>query len=373
MPTGLLLRKPTPDLSAATRPDTFGSRLATRPSDRAKSEPTGLEAPSAVRDGQHPASQTGSPSSVHKILDHQQRFQLSEPAHRALSDLPGCFIVGILGCKRVGKSTILSHLASNPSLFSPRTPTTGIDLHVTPERVVLLDTQSLYIGAGPQPRSELVHSIRMATFVMAVCHVILVVGDDAPDQNLMTFLRRVETVRHRLLPIAPREEARDRCPVISYVATKCKGGAFATDNYQAVAHVVSESLKGMRIRMTGGPSLEVAFPYYRASPALEDPSIAPVTSPNVFLLPVAPSVAKHKRITLQDLMIDRGVPARFEMMLKHLRNQVFVTSRTPSAERPGWRAWFGISEREWLKGAARSWEILRKADVAGEWIRAGKG
>lgn len=65
-------------------------------------------------------------------------------------------VVGVLGRQGVGKSTVMSILAGSrtgsgkPSVFRTETKevwesesyqTTGIDMAITPERVILLDTQ----------------------------------------------------------------------------------------------------------------------------------------------------------------------------------------------------------------------------------------
>ncbi|KAJ3168426.1 smg-9, nonsense mediated mRNA decay factor [Geranomyces variabilis] len=412
VPTGLLLRKPaTPEASS-------GSSIV--------AAPPSLVVPPVTTS----AAVSVSPNSALQIVDRHQRFQLSEAAHRFLSDLPGSFVVGVLGGKRVGKSAVLSHLATNTKIFSPGTTTTGVNLHVTPERVILLDSHALHVQQSASfPRTEMIQSIRLAAFMMTVCHTIIVVGmtpECSVDHDILTFLRRIETLRHRIFSLPTKDEGRERVPNIIYVANKCPGSAFTVDAYHTIADEFLTSFKNTRARITGGTvGIELVFPYYKKPPSTEPSQQAgdedpKASTPNVFLLPRAPALEQPKQQPatttttaaatttttttapvvvssandassgatttrvqrrrrrpppppILSRLIDFGVPARFEIMLKLLRNQIFETPRfaTP-ANAASRRALFGPSEREWLKMAARMWEIVRKADVATEWVRSGK-
>ncbi|KAJ3160218.1 smg-9, nonsense mediated mRNA decay factor [Geranomyces michiganensis] len=388
VPTGLLLRKPAASETGAG-PTTAPPPVASLP----------------------PAAPV-SPNSAHKIVDQHQRFQLSEAADRFLSDLPGSFVVGVLGGKRVGKSAIMSHLATNTKVFAPGTTTTGVNLHVTPERVILLDSHALHVQQSASfPRTEMIQSIRLAAFMMTVCHTIIVVGmsHSSVNQEILAFLRRIETLRHRIFSLPTKDEGRERYPNIIYVANKCPGSAFTVDAYHRVADEFLNTFKNTRARITGGTvGIEHVFPYYTKpktdTECDEDPK---TTTPNVFLLPHAPaldlkpataasSLATNNTITrasartkytndepssqrqrppppaILSRLIDFGVPARFEIMVQLLRNQIFETPRFATPTHPHRRMVFGPSEREWLKMAARMWEIVRKADVATEWVRSGK-
>ncbi|CAG8829107.1 13094_t:CDS:2, partial [Gigaspora rosea] len=78
------------------------------------------------------------------VLNHDSVLKI-------LSDLPGHFVVGVCGPQGVGKSTVISALCQDPQNTFPTQSietlnlasheTTGIDVHITPERIILLDTQ----------------------------------------------------------------------------------------------------------------------------------------------------------------------------------------------------------------------------------------
>ncbi|EOD14824.1 hypothetical protein EMIHUDRAFT_242275 [Emiliania huxleyi CCMP1516] len=142
-------------------------------------------------------------------------------------------VVGVLGCQGVGKSTIMSLLAgagwrgggsdaaadtaadsmagggaelANPP-FPPNPPeawargahgTSGVDVQVTAERLILLDTQpllsaSLLLSMTGSPVPPSVHShenllevqaLQLCALLLSVCHVVLLVQDAAADEGL---------------------------------------------------------------------------------------------------------------------------------------------------------------------------------------------
>lgn len=344
-------------------------------------------------------------SPTHKLLDQHLRFQ-AEPIQRTLSDLPGCFIVGAIGRKGTGKSTILSHFSTSSATFSPGQATTGIDVHVTPERIVLLDTQPLLLPGGRAPRDETLQTMRLVTFILSVCHVVLVVSDTpGGDEELLSFIRRIEAMRHRIIPLSREEQqSEERRPDLIYIITKCDADAFSPEAYANVGRRFASWFQATRLGVAGGRlGLAKAFRKYQGVVSrLEgkgseskglNVATTPVAAndgllkePNVFLIPRAPpfnNAATTKLVPIGtpgkppviDRLIGFGIPARYEVMVRTLRNQVFETPRyiipgaTPGALA---RRWCGISEREWLKVSIKSWEAVRKIDIATDWIRAGK-
>ena len=153
-------------------------------------------------------------------------------------------VVGVLGCQGVGKSTIMSLLAgagwrgggsdaaadtaadsmagggaelANPP-FPPNPPeawargahgTSGVDVQVTAERLILLDTQpllsaSLLLSMTGSPVPPSVHShenllevqaLQLCALLLSVCHVVLLVQDAAADVRWCSPSSRGESSR----------------------------------------------------------------------------------------------------------------------------------------------------------------------------------
>ncbi|KAJ3332411.1 Trimeric GatFAB AmidoTransferase(AdT) complex subunit, partial [Blyttiomyces sp. JEL0837] len=158
-----------------------------------------------------------------KMIDDRMRLNQDViPAY--LSESPGCYIIGVLGRRGVGKSTILNILANDLDTFpvgsGSTMKTVGIDLTVTMERIVLLDCQPIVptrrpAGGGPGTPTRdsrkgggsdnpIQHaglanspSEQLTIFLFSVCHVILVVSDEPKDEELWAFMRRIERVKYR--------------------------------------------------------------------------------------------------------------------------------------------------------------------------------
>lgn len=88
--------------------------------------------------------------------------------------------------------------------------TWGVDVHITPERVVLLDSQPLQSAAVlasmiredvPLPQSSTMEntfelqSIQLALFMQSVCHVLIVATDWGPHVRLWKLLRTTLMLR----------------------------------------------------------------------------------------------------------------------------------------------------------------------------------
>ncbi|KAJ3138810.1 hypothetical protein HK100_012206 [Physocladia obscura] len=133
----------------------------------------------------------------------------------ALSDFPGCFIVGVVGRKGVGKSSVLNLFGaggfnSKPP-FTTAAATRGIDLHTTRDGLVLLDMQPIAFAKSnnTNPKRAQSHSQptlddyklseKLTLFMFSVCHVILVVssGSTLRDDEMWAFLRKVEAIKYR--------------------------------------------------------------------------------------------------------------------------------------------------------------------------------
>ncbi|KAK0076268.1 hypothetical protein PV325_005667 [Microctonus aethiopoides] len=125
-------------------------------------------------------------------------------------------VVGVLGTQGVGKSTILSLLASKNDIFSVQNAThhksgsnctTGIDFYVTKNRVIYLDTQPILSSSMMTSTSSMLpefinadynlelKSLEFTAFLYSVCHIIIFVQDWFVDPNLVRFLQTAEMLK----------------------------------------------------------------------------------------------------------------------------------------------------------------------------------
>ncbi|NXV07234.1 SMG9 protein, partial [Cettia cetti] len=198
-------------------------------------------------------------------------------------------VVGALGLQGTGKSTVLSLLAGNQPeedprsfVFRPQPPelrerggaqTGGIDLFVTQERVLFLDTQPILSPAHLDhlinndrklpPEFALPHayvetqSLQIAAFLFTVCHVVLLVQDWFTDLGLYRFLQTAEMVK----PPTPSpshdssgagaEEPSEYYPHLVFVQTRAPPECFSPRRLGQMQRVLGRLMAHSRLKYRG--------------------------------------------------------------------------------------------------------------------------
>ena len=198
-----------------------------------------------------------------KLIDDSLTWCENGQLNNYLQDSDGFVVIGAIGREKVGKSTLLSLLGGNQfidedrSMIFPAAPsnsseiTRGIDVYVTNEQTILLDTQPLlssqlhqqqtqqfstdhhrsqqtahYWQQQTDPRSMFIDNIlelqtlEIIAFILAVCHVVLIVEDQFADPYLYRLLHLAEILR----PILKRnsnEVIRTHSPHLVFILNKC--------------------------------------------------------------------------------------------------------------------------------------------------------
>jgi len=202
-----------------------------------------------------------------KLIDDSLTWCENGQLNNYLQDSDGFVVIGAIGREKVGKSTLLSLLGGNQFIDEDRLMifpaassnsnkiTHGIDVYITNEQTILLDTQPLLSSQLHQeqtlqssndyqrsqqqstivphfwqqqvdPRSMFVDNIlelqtlEIIAFILAVCHVVLIVEDQFADPYLYRLLQLAEILR----PVLKRnsnEIIRTHSPHIVFILNKC--------------------------------------------------------------------------------------------------------------------------------------------------------
>lgn len=329
-------------------------------------------------------------------------------------------VVGVLGKQGVGKSTIMSLLAGTrtgsgkPYMFRTQSKevcegggyqTTGVDMVVTGERIVLLDAQPILSeamleqflqneglvppGMNPETHLELL-SLQLAVFLYTVCHVVVVVLDNMDSADpVFRFLCMVEQLKPLcvkgtldLPPDLGDAKSRDYLPQLVFVLNHATADDFQPQALRDMHSIIADSFHGSKTILSGGMSLLKSgiipigrgFPSKKASRGLEEVDPSEV---NLHLLPTAQSSTDNygahcasrpekqesglnPLFSLMSMYV--GYPSA-QLLSENLRNQIFAMPRLPLRRSTQQQ----LTEREWFDYARRIWLTLKKSDLASEY------
>ncbi|XP_030825947.1 protein SMG9 isoform X2 [Camarhynchus parvulus] len=327
-----------------------------------------------------------------KLVDEQMNW--CDSALEFLLEQTDVLVVGALGLQGTGKSTVMSLLAGNQPeedprsfVFRPQPPelrerggaqTGGIDLFITQERVLFLDTQPILSPAHLDhlinndrklpPEFALPHayvetqSLQIAAFLFTVCHVVLLVQDWFTDLGLYRFLQTAEMVKpptpsrsHDSSGAGP-EEPSEYYPHLVFVQTRAPPECFSPRRLGQMQRVLGRLMAHSRLKYRGSLSM-------RELP----PGAPPEPEVNLFLLPPLEEEP-------EDALPRGGGGALFPALppfrgrgglgglLARLRGRVLAAARSQLSHSL-------LTERNWFHYAARIWDGVKKSSALAEYGR----
>ena len=386
------------------------------------------------------ASKPVSPAGPRKLSDGFE--VLLEEAGQQLSDATDFTVIGVLGAQGVGKSTIMSLLAGAPWAgdggsanlheppFAQQPPdvvlqaahqTSGIDLYVTGERLLLLDTQPLLspsillelqrretsLPSEAQTHENLLElqAVRLAMLLLSTCHVVVCVHDVQLDPLGLRTLRLAQLLRHRLpdlsnLALATPQAAAvaatmssadaerqaeaaatvvEYSPRLAFVFNRMPPAAFAPgqqatlrtvlrrlfpSTVQAEAQSAVASARAAKGEGGGGGAGGVSGGGGDADEATAAADDDDETLLPVLMLPEADTLGGCELgvggCELGSQM--SGAHLGFRSEAEAARDALLAQPRTPFAR--------SLSERDWLRGVGRMWELIKRSALLADYNRA---
>lgn len=333
-----------------------------------------------------------------KMIDGN--FQWMEIGHDLMLDHTDLLVVGIIGLQGSGKSTLLSLLAGNTHqdayrnyVFFPQTKeakedclyqTSGVDMFITTERMILLDTQPLlclammdgmlrYERKIPTDYSSLhnfieVQSVQLLTFMLSVCNVILVAYDWFIDFNLLKVIQDAEMLKPSTQASSSstdssstREEGLDFYPTVIFVHNKASREDFSPQAYASMQQVLLQLFSSSKLKIASGITMTsniLGEPIIQPFPGTEETQAKDV---NLLLIPSMEFYKSEPDFLETTLPEFRGYPS-FNTILSFLRAQILASPRSPMTHTV-------LSEKNWYHFAARMWESVKKSGLIAEYNR----
>ncbi|RIA90230.1 hypothetical protein C1645_693720, partial [Glomus cerebriforme] len=218
--------------------------------------------------------------------------------------------------------------------------TIGIDIHVTAEKIILLDAQPI------SSLSVLEHAIR---------------NDYIPDNitpEVWLELQVTEMLKYRIpeYPTIPSLTSIDNgieyYPDIVLVCNKTSPSEFTTVKYDLTCDILNKMFQGSNLKIFGTVSLAKTLTMYKRS--YDHPM------PNLFLLPFEsqPLHPKGKGIGSNY----PNAPDTFLVFAESMRNQIFELPKKSGKKGQ-------ISEKEWFKNAIKAWDLVRKSEFIIDYVK----
>lgn len=377
---------PTPTILAKKEPSAGGSgEPGAGPSPSASPLHSSAMAPPGEAGLRHASGKATEPMSASgKLINEYLGFSY-DSAFKLLTDQSDFAVVGVLGKQGVGKSTIMSDLCG---LFSREDPeatppfatqsqetalrcgheTVGVDMCVSPDRVIVLDTQpvlspsilfQMLDGDYPLPADVSSHenlqelqSLQLAVLLFSICHVVVVAHDWAADVDLWKFVRSVEMLKYRIPDVAAHmatlpddhTEQNEYYPDIVFVFNKQPDESFAEPSLSSLRQSLQRFFAHSKCKCKS-TSTTTTTTTTGSGEAEEGPAF--------FLLPVNED--------LTDASVQHIHSESYEVALERFRSHVLSMPKR-SFSRP-------LTEREWLKNTGRIWELIKKSPFLSDYSR----
>ncbi|XP_063230147.1 nonsense-mediated mRNA decay factor SMG9 isoform X2 [Bacillus rossius redtenbacheri] len=318
-----------------------------------------------------------------KLLD--ESLQFCDSCLEYLVDQNDFIVVGVVGTQGVGKSSLMSWLAGDSpealhaedrdgGVFPRQGPeqhesgqhcTVGVDVCVTPDRMVLLDMQPVL---SPAVAERLAHaeakkfsaleftsaesstelqSMQLAAFLLSVCHVVVLVQDWFLDPNVLRFLQCAEMLKPATPTTSQDEEIIEYFPHVLFLHNRAQPSDFSPRQVQLMQNVYNRAFLRSRVQIQSGIGIASGSVMDCLNPGSCGEPL------NLFLLPEVTGQEEAGHF--------RGQPGCAELV-RRLRRQILGVGKQPLTHTV-------LSEKNWFHYAYKVWESVRKSSFFLEYSR----
>ncbi|KRY60294.1 Protein SMG9 [Trichinella britovi] len=290
------------------------------------------------------------------------------------------FVVGVIGPRGVGKSTLMSMIGGNYSSdmyrrykFRPASKettesmwyqTAGVQIYVNRHRTILLDSEPIpsiavmrnSMRAKYRNKSEASNmltssanqSLSVAAFLLQVCHLVIVLFESFVDADLMKFLLSAEEMKPTN-KLTEQFGKVDRMPHIVFIQNKARGEDFEPDAYLKKSELLKEYTKNTSLNCTCDFSMpKYVFRADREQQLKINLYILPNIKPRGYKPEVSP--IDYRCPEYDDLMKD------LIEQINYLRKKIISTH-------------VFVDEKSWFQYARRIWELTKSSNLIDSYSR----
>ncbi|XP_045499743.1 protein SMG9-like isoform X1 [Colias croceus] len=253
--------------------------------------------------------------------------------------------------------------------------TRGIDMYVTSDRVILLDCQPLWSPCLIDTNISTITSrsanivtvdcLQIASYLMAICHVLIAVQDWFTDYNFIRYIQTAEMLKPSLS--ASTNVTQDNSestlsgecnPHLLLLHNRCQLEDFTTSSVKTMQDLYRKAFQRSNLQLNSGMYLysDANRNGLNVNSVSQSYNVDSCGQPiNLFLLPEVYSDYGNKEIY-------RGHPS-FEELAHRLRWMLLGVNRHQITNVPN------LSEKGWFHFCNRAWETIKKCTFFLEYER----
>lgn len=330
------------------------------------------ESHSRGNDSSQNVAHTKGPELLKMINEH---FEFCLDTNPKLSDNEEFTVIGVIGGQGVGKSTLLNELSGwegpHP-IFATQTgymqlqcehQTVGVDLYITPERLILLDTQPFFSSSAllnmqkvEFPLGDIVsheHLLRVQALqidllLLSICHLVLVVQESEPDLLLWRTLRTASMLKQNIADVSSTatdapEQVGEYSPDIAVVFNKLSG----SDHLDLIR--TGEQLQGVIHKF-------FSFCKTKNADIEEGKTQNQMGKIEGIGAPIGKDLIEHFLIPFAGTTgYDHNITPCYQVAKDDFVNRILAYQRRPFPRQ--------ISEKEWLKNSSKIWDSIKRSPL----------
>ncbi|PZC75353.1 hypothetical protein B5X24_HaOG206448 [Helicoverpa armigera] len=255
--------------------------------------------------------------------------------------------------------------------------TKGVDMYITNDRVILLDCQALWSPSLIEESNTTITArsanvvtvdcLQIASYLMAICHVLIAVQDWFTDYNFLRYIQAAEMLKPSLSAsntVPANQEGSESTgggeshPHLLLLHNRCQLEDFLPESLNVMQELYRKAFQKSNLQLNSGMYMysDTNKNGLNVDSVCNGYSIDKCGTPiNLFLLPEIYSDFDNRDIY-------RGHPG-FEQLAKRLRWMILGVNRHQITNVPN------LSEKGWFHYCSKAWETIRKCTFFMEYER----